>query len=87
MELELQVPEIPKSDGLVRGARGEDELGVGVEAEAVDLGGVGVHGVAGPVGHRAPRVPDHQLLVIRHRAEQGLVQQVPGHVLHHSSVP
>ena len=43
VELELEVPEVPERDGLVCRAGGQDELGVGVEAQAVDLGGVRVH--------------------------------------------
>ena len=63
MELQLEVPQVPECDGLVCGAGGEDELGVGVEGQAVDLRGVRVHRVAGPVVHGGPSVPDHQLLV------------------------
>ena len=33
------------------------------------------------------RVPDHELLVVGDGAEEGLVQQVPRHVLHHGRVP
>ena len=43
--------------------------------------------MGGPVGDRAPGVPDHQLLVVSHGPKQGLVQQMPGHILHHCSVP
>ena len=32
------------------------------------------------------RVPDHELLVVGDGAEEGLVQQVPRHVLHHGGV-
>ena len=45
-----------------------------------------VYGVAGFVAVRGARVPDHQLVVIADTAEQALVQQVPGNVLHHGSV-
>ena len=48
---------------------------------------MGVDGVAGPVGGGAPGVPDAQLLVVGHRAEEALVEEVPGHVLHHRRVP
>ena len=37
------------------------------------------------VGRRA-RIPDHELLVVGDGAEEGLVQQMPRHVLHHGSV-
>ena len=47
MELELEVPEVPERHGLVGGPGGQDELGVGVEAQAVHLGRVRVHGVGG----------------------------------------
>ena len=33
-----------------------------------------------------PGVPDHELLVIADTAEEGLVEEVPGHVLHHRRV-
>ena len=39
VQLELEVPEVPEGDCLVCTASGEDELGVGVEAEAVHLVG------------------------------------------------
>ena len=42
--------------------------------------------MAGFVRDRAPCVPDHQLVVVPDTAEQGLVQQVPGYVLHHRGV-
>ena len=32
------------------------------------------------------RVPDHELLVVGDGAEEGLVEQVPRHVLHHRRV-
>ena len=48
---------------------------------------MGVHGVAGFVGDGAPGVPDHELVVVAYAAEEGLVKQVPGHVLDHRSVP
>ena len=38
VQLELEVPEIPERHGLVGGAGGQDELRVGVEAQAVHLG-------------------------------------------------
>ena len=37
VELELEVPEVPERHGLVGGAGGEDELGVGVETQTVHL--------------------------------------------------
>ena len=37
VKFELKVPQIPKSHSLVCTSRGKDELGVGVEAEAVHL--------------------------------------------------
>ncbi len=37
MQLELEVPEIPERHRLVGGPRGQDELRVGVEAQAVHL--------------------------------------------------
>ena len=57
VEFELEVPEVPEGDGFVCGAGGQDELGVGVEAQAVDLGGVRVHGVGGLVVGGGARVP------------------------------
>ena len=39
VKFELKVPQIPKSHSLVCTSRGKDELGVGVEAEAVHLVG------------------------------------------------
>ena len=50
------------------------------------LGCVGVHSVRGPIGHRASGVPNHQFLIIRHGPEQGLMQEMPGHVLNHRGV-
>ena len=38
------------------------------------------------VGDGRPGVPDHQLLVVSHGPEQGLVEQMPGDVLHHRGV-
>ena len=37
VQLELEVPEVPEGNSLVCAAGGQDELGVGIEAEAVDL--------------------------------------------------
>ena len=37
VQFELEVPEVPESHGLVSGAGGEDELGVRVETQTVDL--------------------------------------------------
>ena len=42
VQLELQVSEVPESDRLVGRAGGEDELGVGVEGQTVDLRRVSV---------------------------------------------
>ena len=39
VKFELKVPQIPKRHSLVCTSRGKDELGVGVEAEAVHLVG------------------------------------------------
>ena len=104
VQFELQVPEVPQGHSLVGGAGGEDELGVRVETQTVDLqtdgvssispelttatylGGVSIHSVGWSVGHGRPGVPDHQLLVVSHGAEQRLVQEMPGNVLHHSGV-
>ena len=47
---------------------------------------MGVHSVRGTIGHRASGVPNHQLLIISHGPEQGLVQEMPGHVLNHGGV-
>ena len=33
-----------------------------------------------------PDVPDAQLVVVSHAAKERLVEQVPGHVLHHGGV-
>ena len=104
VQFELEVPEVPESHGLVSGAGGEDELGVRVETQTVDLNqtelspdyeqqqavthlsGVGIHSVGWSVGHGRPGVPDHQLLVVSHGAEQRLVEEMPGDVLHHGGV-
>ena len=56
VEFELEVPEVPEGHGFVCGAGGQDELGVGVEAQAVDLGRVRVHGVRGLQGEERERV-------------------------------
>ena len=37
VQFELEVPEVPEGHGLVGGAGGEDELGVRVETETVNL--------------------------------------------------
>ena len=37
VKLEFQVSEVPKGDSFVRRASGQDELGVGVETQAIDL--------------------------------------------------
>ena len=37
VQLELEVPEVPEGNSLVCTASGQDELGVGIEAEAVHL--------------------------------------------------
>ena len=58
MELELEVPEVPERHGLVGGPGGQDELGVGVEAQAVDFGRVRVHGVRGLQGDKRERSID-----------------------------
>ena len=104
VQFELEVPEVPESHGLVSGAGGEDELGVRVETQTVDLketelspdseqqqavtylSSVGIHSVGWSVGHGRPGVPDHQLLVVGHGAEQRLVEEMPGDVLHHGGV-
>ncbi|CAG5078731.1 Protein of unknown function [Cotesia congregata] len=87
VKLELQIPEIPEGDSFVSASGSQNELGVGVEAETVDLRGVSVHSVAGLAGVVAPGVPDHQLLVVRDRPEQRLVQKVPGDVFYYRGVP
>lgn len=66
---------------LVCAAGRQDELGVRVEGEAIDLCRVGVHGVGGLIGGAGPGVPDHQFLIVGHGAEQTLVEQMPGDVL------
>ena len=87
VQFEFEIAEVPEGDSLVRGASGEDELGVRVETEAVDLGRMSVHGVGRPVGDGRPGVPDHQLLVISHGPEQRLVEEMPGNILHDCGVP
>lgn len=52
-----RAPPRPSSAHLVGGPGGEDELAVGVEAQAVHLGGVRVHRVAGLGRVVGPRVP------------------------------
>ena len=47
VQLELEVPEVPQGDGLVRRPGRQDELRVRVEAQAVDLRGMCVDGVRG----------------------------------------
>ena len=42
--------------------------------------------MAGLVVGGGPGVPDHELLVVGDGPEERLVQQVPGHVLHHRGV-
>ena len=37
VQLELEVPKVPQGNSLVGAASGQDELGVGVEAETVHL--------------------------------------------------
>ncbi|CAD6241171.1 GSCOCG00009192001-RA-CDS [Cotesia congregata] len=39
VKLELQIPEIPEGDSFVSASGSQNELGVGVEAETVDLRG------------------------------------------------
>lgn len=47
MKFEFEVTQVPKSDSLVGATSRQNELRVRVEGEAVDLSGVGVHGVGG----------------------------------------
>ena len=81
MKLQLQIPQIPKGDGLVGGTGGENKFGIRVEGETVDFGGVGVDNVRRLVGVVGPRVPNHQLLVVGDGAEQRFVEQMPRDVL------
>ena len=50
VQLQLEVPQVPQRHSLVRRPRGQDELRVGVEAQAVDFGRVRVHCVRGLQG-------------------------------------
>ena len=50
VQLQLEVAQVPQRHRLVRRPRGQDELGVRVEAQAVHLGGVRVHRVRGLQG-------------------------------------
>ena len=50
VQLQLEVAQVPQRHRLVRRPRGQDELRVRVEAQAVDLGGVRVHRVRGLQG-------------------------------------
>ena len=43
VKLQFEVSEVPESDCLVGGPRGQDELGVGIKRKAVDLGRVSIH--------------------------------------------
>ena len=47
---------------------------------------MGVNRVARLVTHGAPRIPNHQLVVVADASEEGLVKQMPGHVFHNGSV-
>ena len=51
---------------LIGRAGSEYVLGVGVERETVDLGGVRVYDVGGLGGLLGARVPQHELLVVAH---------------------
>ena len=42
VKFELEVPEVPEGHGLVSGAGGENELGVRVETQTVDLHNTGL---------------------------------------------
>ena len=42
VQFELQVPEVPQGHSLVGGAGGENELGVGIETQTVDLHNTGL---------------------------------------------
>ena len=86
VEFELEVPEIPERHGFVGRSRSQDKFRVWVEAEAVDLCGVGVYRVGRLVVRRRPLVPDHQLLIVGNRPEQRLVEEMPCNVLDHGSV-
>ena len=50
VQLQLEVAQVPQRHRLVRRPRGQDELRVRVEAQAVHLGGVRVHRVRGLQG-------------------------------------
>ena len=54
--------------------------------ENTNLSLMSINCVAGLIGHSAPSVPDHELVVVADAAEQRLVQQVPSDVLHNGSV-
>jgi len=86
VQLQLEISQIPQRNCLVGAAGGQYVLRVRIEREAVDLGSVGVNGVRWFACVVAPCVPNHQLLVVRHRAEEALVQQMPGDVLDDSCV-
>jgi len=64
VKLEFQVSEVPKSDCFVRRASGQDELGVGVETQAIDLSRVSINSVTWSVCNTASSIPDHEFLII-----------------------
>lgn len=86
VQLQLEISQIPQRNGFVGAAGGQYVLRVWIEREAVDLGCVGVNSVRWFARVVAPCVPNHQLLVVRHRAKEALVQQMPGDILNHGRV-
>ena len=75
-----------KLRNLIRRASCENELAVGIEGQAIDLGSVGINQVARLGGGIGPGVPYHKFLIVSNRSKQGLMQQVPGHILYNSRV-
>mmetsp|Transcript_34088 Transcript_34088/g.96627 ORF Transcript_34088/g.96627 Transcript_34088/m.96627 type:complete len:260 (+) Transcript_34088:498-1277(+) len=85
MKGRVQVPNVMKSDRLVRRPCDQNILVERVERQAVDLSGVGLDSF-GNTCTRCPGVPDDKLLVISNRPEKVAVLAVPGHVLNDASM-
>lgn len=86
VQLQFEVTQIPESDSLICAARSQDEFGVRIETQTIHFGRVRVDGVRRFAGVVAPRVPDHEFLVICDRTEEAFVQQVPSYVFHNGGV-
>ena len=72
---------------LVSWSCGKNELTIRIERKAVHFSSVSINWVAWFGSIVWTSIPDHEFLIISNRPKEGLMEQMPGDILHYCRVP